>query len=75
MTPRTDKIDAKGKGLLQTYWCEPVSGGGSVNLSSECGTQLNTTISDIVPEAQLDRFGGVAGEPTERGGQYERCQC
>ena len=25
LTLREDKIVAKGKGLMQTYWCEPIS--------------------------------------------------
>jgi hypothetical protein len=25
LTPREDLVNAKGKGLLQTYWCEPQS--------------------------------------------------
>jgi hypothetical protein len=28
LTPRNDLVNAKGKGLLQTYWCEPQSRGG-----------------------------------------------
>jgi hypothetical protein len=23
LTPREEKISAKGKGMMQTYWCEP----------------------------------------------------
>ena len=25
LTQREEKIDAKGKGLMQTYWCEPLT--------------------------------------------------
>ena len=30
LRPREDKVEAKGKGLMQTYWCEPKSRGSSV---------------------------------------------
>ena len=25
LTPREEKINAKGKGFMQTYWCEPLT--------------------------------------------------
>jgi hypothetical protein len=38
LTPRKDLVNAKGKGLLQTYWCEPQSKGrlSSVTDSAAC---------------------------------------
>lgn len=35
LTPRKDKVNAKGKGQMQTYWCEPKSGTNSTGSESQ----------------------------------------
>lgn len=35
LTPRLDKIDAKGNGQMQTFWCEPKSGNNSTGSGSD----------------------------------------
>lgn len=34
LTPREDLVSAKGKGLMQCYWCRPKSGGSSCTSTS-----------------------------------------
>lgn len=33
LTPREDLINAKGKGMMQTFWCEPVARSASIRTS------------------------------------------
>ena len=40
LTPREEKIVAKGKGLMQTYWCEP---GTSFTISQSFGSNHDET--------------------------------
>jgi hypothetical protein len=32
---RPDKVEIKGKGLMQTYWCEPVDKDGKSTVGSD----------------------------------------
>jgi hypothetical protein len=52
LTPRNDLINAKGKGLLQTFWCEPQSKG---NLSSA----LDSSVASLSEYNATDRFEKV----------------
>jgi hypothetical protein len=50
LTLRQDLVNAKGKGLMQTYWCEPTLGSGSRSGSSiGCGTTASME-SSVVEE-------------------------
>jgi hypothetical protein len=40
LTPRKDLVNAKGKGMLQTYWCEPKSGGMSSSVMDSSADSL-----------------------------------
>jgi hypothetical protein len=43
LTPRDEKVMAKGKGLLQTYWCEPkVGGSGGTSREFSVGATSNS---------------------------------
>jgi hypothetical protein len=35
LVERPDKVTAKGKGLMQTYWCEPLAKDGKSTVGSE----------------------------------------
>jgi 3'5'-cyclic nucleotide phosphodiesterase len=60
LTSRADKVNAKGKGMMQTYWCEPKSGSGSVvsgsdNSATEYESECNAPFS-VSPNSQLARL-------------------
>ena len=60
LSAREDKITAKGKGEMQTYWCEPKSGAGSVvsgtqSNQSENGME-NVDLPNYVTNSQLTRL-------------------
>jgi hypothetical protein len=46
--PREDKVEAKGKGMLTTFWLNPATKRGSSTASSETGS-----ISQAAPLQQL----------------------
>jgi hypothetical protein len=56
LTARSDKVHAKGKGALQTYWCNPMLTEGtssSTNNSMTDGTQAGGTFeNESTPKAQ-----------------------
>jgi hypothetical protein len=49
LTPRKDLVNAKGKGLLQTYWCEPVPRSASIRTSDSFAESLPETDETQVP--------------------------
>jgi hypothetical protein len=78
LTPRKDLVNAKGKGLMQTYWCEPKSRGGSSSAkessadsqgdtnydTADCENETNTIRED--DEASSRRAGSISNpEPTQ----------
>lgn len=61
VTPREDKISAKGKGVLQTYWVStklPPSYGGS--LSNSSGGELRESSASSISTHEVDDTPRVA---------------
>jgi hypothetical protein len=52
LTPRKDLVNAKGKGLLQTYWCEPQSRGGLPSIVESSAVSLPDNDFDVVDRHQ-----------------------
>jgi len=59
ITPRKDKIQAKGKGELQTYWLEIKSdgNGSSVDMSNE--SESASDYSDVTEDSMEDNEGDI----------------
>jgi 3'5'-cyclic nucleotide phosphodiesterase len=56
LTEREDKVEAKGKGAMTTFWCEPTGAPGAVVSGTE------TTQSDDC----IKREGGQVGTPNDK---------
>jgi hypothetical protein len=55
LTPREDLVDAKGKGLLQTFWCEPQSARLYSSITESFAYSLSKAESDLDEDAVVDR--------------------
>ena len=55
MTPRAEKVSAKGKGLMQTYWAEPGLGGNkSMDSSGHSNGDMTTDLIDSKTRRLVD---------------------
>ena len=59
LTKREDLVQAKGKGLLQTWWCEPIRGGGTGSHYTGSVAHTSTTNEE---DNQAEVIADVRGE-------------
>jgi hypothetical protein len=58
LTQRNEKIEAKGKGKMITFWCEPLNANPSVSVSTASGAEA-TAVSSCVSTASEDQVDRV----------------
>jgi hypothetical protein len=67
LTPRKDLVNAKGKGLLQTYWCEPQSKGMlSSTVGSSAASLSDNDDTDRFEKGNADELGKDETRSAER---------